>query len=334
MRRARAVCLGLLVLAAPVAAADAPWGFGDFLGPVRIPHVSAETCEACHTEQHTAWNQSHHRASFDNPLFLEGFATEPHARCVYCHAPSEEQSRALLRGRRRVVRERSLASVPRESLAHEGITCATCHLREGAVLSPHAGGVSDAHPVRHEPRLREASFCAGCHEFLGHDVVDGRTVLNDERLQTTFSEWSAWRAGGGTRTCQQCHMPDKAHSFRGAYDVDYLHGALSLRVERERGRWVAVVESRGVGHAFPTGDVFRHLVLWADDTSVARFGQTFALTPTEAGEVTLKRTANTSLQPGVPVRVPLPKGTRRVRVTYHYARGDTPSVELATERVP
>jgi hypothetical protein len=178
--------------------------------------------------------------------------------------------------------------------------------------------------------LREASFCAGCHEFLGHDLVDGRTVLNGEKLQTTWSEWSAWRAsGGGEATCQQCHMPGKAHTFRGAYDLEYLRGALALRVERERGRWVAVVESRGVGHAFPTGDVFRHLVLWADDTSVMRFGQTFALKMSpETGGATLKRTANTSLQPAVPVRVPLPKGTRRVRVTYHYAR-EEPSVELA-----
>ncbi len=313
-----------LLLSSPAAGADTPWGFADFLAPVPVPHVSAETCEACHSEQHAAWSQSRHRASFDNAVFLEGFAVEPHARCVYCHAPSPEQSKALLRQRATLVRERSLASVPVASLAHEGISCVTCHLRGDTVMTPNAGVTSDAHPLRHEPAMAESSFCAGCHEFRGHDVVDGKTVLNDEKLQTTWSEWTAWRARGGEGTCQSCHMPGKAHTFRGAYDLDYLRGALSLKLEPARGRYVAVLESRGVGHSFPTGDVFRHLRLWADDTPVARFGQTFSLSFPEEGHARLRRSGDTALKPFEPVRVELPPGTRRVRVTYHYARDDRP----------
>ncbi|NMO17512.1 hypothetical protein HPC49_27280 [Pyxidicoccus fallax] len=333
-----------MLLSTPAAGADPLWGFGDFLGPAPVPHVSAETCEACHTEQHEAWSQSRHRGSVDNPVYLAGFAAEPHARCMYCHAPGPEQSKALLRQRATLVRERSLASVPKTSLAHEGISCVTCHLRGEEVLTPNAGTTSDAHPLRHAPAMAESSFCASCHEFLGHDVVDGRTVLNEERLQTTWSEWTAWRARGGEGTCQGCHMPGKAHTFRGAYDLDYLRGALSLRVEPARGRLVAVVESRGVGHSFPTGDVFRHLWLWADDRPVARFGQTFSLSFSEEGQARLRRSADTSLKPFEPARVELPAGTRRVRVTYHYARdGEVPEsgpeapghiVELAALDIP
>ena len=338
--RGAGLLLGLVL--ATAARADPPWGFGDFLGPVPMPHVSAETCEACHPEQYAAWRQSHHRASFDNRVFLAGFASEPHARCVYCHAPSPEQSRALLRRRATLVRERSLDSVPVESLAREGIQCVACHMRDGVVMTPHAGVTSDAHPLRYEPALAESSFCAGCHEFLGHDVVDGQTVLNDEKLQTTWSEWSAWRARGGEGTCQGCHMPGGVHSFRGAYDLEYLRGALSLRIESSRGQPVAVLESRGVGHAFPTGDVFRHLTVWADDTPVARLGQRFTLTALESGRVFLKRSENSSLRPGEPTRVPLPAGTRRVRVTYHYTQAkkaregtdEAPVIELAARDVP
>lgn len=328
----------LLVLLAPLAAgADTPWGFANFLAPVPMPHVPAEECGTCHSEQHAAWSQSRHRASFDNATFLEGFATEPHARCVYCHAPSPEQSKALLRQRAVVVRERSLASVPKASLAHEGISCVTCHLRGDTVMTPNAGVTSDAHPLRHEPAMAESSFCAGCHEFQGHDVVDGRTLLNEEKLQTTWTEWSAWRARGGEGTCQGCHMPGKAHTFRGAYDLDYLRGALSLRLESVGGQDVAVLESRGVGHSFPTGDVFRHLRLWADGTPVARFGQSFSLSFSDEGQARLRRSGDTSLKPFEPVRVPLPPGTRRVRVTYHYARDESPaspSVELVALDVP
>jgi hypothetical protein len=306
-------------LLATTAGAGSPWDFDTFMAPVRVPGASAETCQPCHSEVHADWSQSRHKRALDNPVFLDGFAAEPHARCIYCHAPLEEQAKAALRQRKALVRERSLASVPESSLAHEGITCVTCHVRGGVVMTSNPQATSDAHPLRFEPKLGDPSFCASCHEFLGHEVVDGKTALTDEKLQTTWSEWSAWRARGGEGTCQGCHMPGGSHAFRGAYDLEFLRGALSLRLEREHGRLVAVLESRGVGHSFPTGDVFRHLMLWADDRPVARFGQTFEPKTTEEGNIQLRRSGNTSLRPSEPARVALPAGTRRVRVTYHYA---------------
>jgi hypothetical protein len=336
--------LALLLATAAGAAPPSPWDFGSFLEPVRVSGASAETCEACHTEVYEAWRQSRHRQSLDNAVFLDGFAAEPHARCVYCHAPLEEQAKAALRRRPALVRERTLASVPRESLAHEGITCVTCHVREGVVMTANPTPPQADHPLRSEPKLGEPSFCASCHEFLGHDVVDGQTVLSDEKLQTTWSEWRAWKDRGGQGTCQSCHMPGGSHAFRGSYDRDFLRGALSLRLEQARGGLVAVLESRGVGHAFPTGDVFRHLTLWADDKPLARFGQTFEATAREAGGFQVRRTGNTALQPFEPTRVVLPAGTKRVRVTYHYAeerherRGTVPRdqlvIELAAQDVP
>lgn len=331
-----ALLAGLLATAA---SADTPWGFGTFLEPVRVPVSSAETCEACHSEEYETWSQSRHRHSLDSRLFLDGFAAEPHARCVYCHAPLEEQAKATLHQRAAVVRERSLASVPAASLAHEGITCVTCHVRDGVVMTANPKADSDVHPLRLEPELAEASFCARCHEFLGHARVNGRTVLTDEKMQTTWTEWAAWRARGGEGTCQQCHMPGGSHAVRGAYDLDFLRGALSLRLEQTRGRLVAVVESRGVGHSFPTGDVFRHLELWADDRPVARFGQTFEVTATDDGQLQMRRVENTALRPFEPARVVLPPSTRRVRVTYHYAeerharRGTLSPDELVVELV-
>ncbi|WP_224249345.1 hypothetical protein [Hyalangium gracile] len=333
----REVLLAALLATGAGAEPPSAWDFGHFMEPVRVPGVSAETCEPCHTEVYEAWSQSRHRRSLDNRVFLDGFAAEPHPRCVYCHAPLEEQARAALRWRAALIRERTLASVPAASLAHEGITCSTCHVRQGVVLTANPRPPEADHPLRSEPRLAEPSFCASCHEFLGHEVVDGKSRLTDEKMQTTWSEWRAWTARGGKGTCQDCHMPGKSHAFRGAYDLAFLRGALSLRLESTGGRLVAVVESQGVGHAFPTGDVFRHLQLWADERSVARFGQTFELQALEDGTFQVRRTGNTALQPFVPARVPLPAGTRRVRVTYHYAeerharRGTVPRNELVVE---
>jgi hypothetical protein len=332
-----AALVAILLAGAAGAEPPSPWDFGSFLEPVRVAGVSAETCEPCHSEVYAAWSQSRHKRSLDNPVFLDGFAAEPHARCIYCHAPFEEQAKATLRRRSALVKERSMASVPRASLAHEGITCATCHMRDGVVMTANPNAVDEGHPLKLEPRLADPSFCASCHEFLGHEVVNGTSVLTDEKMQTTWSEWRAWSERGGQGTCQSCHMPGKSHAFRGAYDLEFLRGALSLRVETVRGQLVAVLESRGVGHDFPTGDVFRHLKLWADERAVARFGQTFELQAKDDGTLQLRRTGNTSIQPFEPARVVLPAGTRRVRVTYHYAeerherRGTVPPNELVIE---
>jgi hypothetical protein len=340
----RVALFAMLIAGAAGAEPPSPWDFGSFLEPVRLAGASAETCEPCHSEQYEAWSQSRHKRSLDNPVFLDGFAAEPHPRCLYCHAPLEGQAKAALRRRSALVKERSLASVPRESLAHEGITCVMCHVRDGAVMTANPNAVDEGHPLKLEPRLTDPVVCASCHEFLGHEVVNGTSVLTDEKMQTTWSEWRAWRERGGQGTCQSCHMPGKSHAFRGAYDLEFLRGALVLRVEMVRGQPVAVLESRGVGHDFPTGDVFRHLKLWADDRAVARFGQTFDLQVKDNGTIQLRRTGNTSIQPFEPTRVRLPAGTRRVRVTYHYAeerherRGTVPPnelvVELAAQDVP
>jgi hypothetical protein len=86
------------------------------------------------------------------------------------------------------------------------------------------------------------------------------------------------------------------------------------------------MHSRGVGHHFPTGDLFRHLTVEVSDVvrdgvdddgafvAVFRVGRTFG------GEGLDKRVvADTSLVPGVPRRVPLPSSTKRWRIRYHYA---------------
>ena len=52
-----------------------------------------------------------------------------------------------MRRRSTLVKERTLASVPRESLAHEGITCVTCHVRDGAVLTANPNAVNEVTPV-------------------------------------------------------------------------------------------------------------------------------------------------------------------------------------------
>ena len=110
-------------------------------------------------------------------------------------------------------------------------------------------------------------------------------------------------------------MPGGRHLFRGAWDEDLLRRSLDVTVT---GGGLAL-RSVDVGHHFPTGDLFRHLTVEAagDDgvfADVARVGRVF-------GGVGLDKQVveDTSLVPGVQRLVPLPPGSARWRVRYHYA---------------
>ncbi|MEW5847891.1 MAG: multiheme c-type cytochrome [Myxococcota bacterium] len=291
-------------------------GFVDeALGPLPDgPAPTAAQCGACHARIYDEWKGSLHRQSVTNAVFVDGLANEPHPRCVYCHAPLAPQAADTLKQLRTVVRTRAL-NLPSTSLAHEGISCAVCHVRAGRVFAAQSPGHAYAHEVQVSARLKDSSFCAACHEFRAHEVHDGKTVMTPAPMQSTFSEWRAYRDAGGTETCQSCHMPGTSHAFRGAHDVALLRGALKVVLDGD----TAVLSSQGVGHSFPTGDVFRHLTLWADDVELARFGRRFAVSVGEDGRGHVELAADTSLQPGVPVRVKLPAGAHRLRVTYHYA---------------
>ena len=278
--------------------------------------LSARGCGSCHADVYADWQTTRHRAAWDNAVFLDGLTREPLARCVHCHAPLVEQKREAgpLRGR-------TFAPSPSSSLLHEGVTCVVCHVRAGRVLTTRPvrpDATTPMHDVVVEPALKDPAFCASCHQFgfTGSDAL----------MQGTWSEWRAFADAGGQGTCQSCHMPEGRHLFRGAWDHALLRDSLVVAVDRNADGTALVMHSRGVGHHFPTGDLFRHLTVEVSDVvrdgvdddgafvAVFRVGRTFG------GEGLDKRVvADTSLVPGVPRRVPLPSSTKRWRIRYHYA---------------
>jgi hypothetical protein len=77
-------------------------------------------------------------------------------------------------------------------------------------------------------------------------------------MQRTVSEHATSRFSD--RSCNSCHMPlageTKSHRF-----APDLRAALSTRVERRAERLAVHLTPGAVGHAFPTGDLFRRLVV-------------------------------------------------------------------------
>ena len=260
------------------------------------PARASEACGGCHGAAFADWSGSGHASAWTSPLFRAGFKVEPRRFCVECHAPVAER-------------------------AAEGIGCLGCHEARSAAPAP--GHVA---ALRSRDELRSATACKDCHEFATPAFDDGAAHATSLPMQSTYSEWVAYQRAGGGETCQGCHMPQGRHVMSGAHDVELLRGALAVAVSDG----ALTLRSVGVGHSFPTGDVFRHLTVEVREARedrgargawrvVARLGRRFDTRLD--GETRLARkvaTADTSLRPGEARVVRLPVAGRIWRVRYHY----------------
>jgi hypothetical protein len=120
---------------------------------------------------------------------------------------------------------------PNASHADDGIGCASCH---GS--APH--------------EAKKVVACASCHQF----TFAGR----DELVQKTADE-NARSAWSGV-ACASCH---RGHRFQPS------HSTIAVDAHREADALRFTVRADAVGHAFPTGDMFRRvrLVAFAEDSS-------------------------------------------------------------------
>ncbi|MEQ1568311.1 MAG: multiheme c-type cytochrome [Myxococcota bacterium] len=301
-------------------------GLGALDRPLDVDWTSAEACRECHPQEVADWSGSRHRAAWTNELLFDGYVQETQPFCVYCHAPLRDQA-AEISANTAFYRSRDPSSglppaplLP-EPRAAEGVTCAVCHLRDGAVLAVDGAG---PHRFVAAPELGSGELCGSCHQFPFPLFLDGRTVTTDAWMQRTWSEWTEWREAGGAETCQDCHMPAGRHTFRGAHDLAFLAGAVDVQVERATGGVRFVVSSVGVGHDLPTGDLFRHLTLEVDPgdgrwLEVARIGRTFRTRWDPALGATVKEPdGDGSLHPGAPAQWTVPRAVAW-RLRYHYA---------------
>jgi len=181
----------------------------------------ASDCATCHAEQAHAHARSRHGQAFANPSFRAAWSRHPDPWCLTCHA----------RG---------------------GVTCEACHGEPSMVrVARRPPGPVEAeapHGFEVVPDLGTTA-CAGCHQVMPPEA----TVA----LQTTMSEHTL-----STGHCAGCHLPGGDHGLRGgARDVDGLREVLSVTWASAAQGWAATVRAEGVGHAVPTGDPFRQLLV-------------------------------------------------------------------------
>ena len=205
-------------------------------------------CVKCHDDIADEWSTSLHKQAHTDPAYQRALALEPLSFCRGCHAPEADASR----------------DAPKP-LGELGVACITCHVPDDAAHGATLGAPGSVRSAGKAPHavLRSAAFatkdaCANCHEF---SFPHGR-----ELMQSTLSEHAAT---GTTAGCASCHMPivdgpkgrHRKHSFEVTHEM--IRNAVETHASRERDHVTFTIAPRGVGHAVPTGDLFRRLVLRA-----------------------------------------------------------------------
>ncbi|MEM6993212.1 MAG: multiheme c-type cytochrome, partial [Myxococcota bacterium] len=211
-------------------------------------------CVDCHPEAASTWQGSLHHRSFSDSDFASAFAAEPRAVCRSCHAPEADPTLGVTAG----------------ALTDLGVACVTCHVAR----SPGGNGRRTARPTRGHPPLRSpelatASACASCHQFVfPDDPSRAMQATIDEHVQSPAADVP----------CIDCHMPRRPelagardHGFAASRDPAMLRSAVEVTAERVAAEGVTIeLTPASIGHAFPTGDLYRRVVVTAEAFDGAR----------------------------------------------------------------
>jgi hypothetical protein len=227
--------------------------------------LTPESCGTCHPAQLADWKTTLHARGMGPGVLgqlVEMKRSDPASvrSCLTCHAPLAEQAWQI-EGPRGLATNLTFDA----DLERQGLVCAACHVRQHQRFGPppradaqttrrsrsglpHDGATSTAAFLRSE-------FCSSCHQFEPADLR-----LNGKLLQNTYEEWKASPAARQGLHCQDCHMPDRRHLWRGIHDPDMVRSGLEISLATDRPRYRPGQEVRAsltirsvrVGHYFPT----------------------------------------------------------------------------------
>ncbi|EAU56048.1 multiheme c-type cytochrome [Mariprofundus ferrooxydans] len=229
-------------------------------------NLHPEACGQCHEAQFDAWKDSLHAHAY-SPGMIGQFPAMGYQKangCLACHAllaeqayPDDKSMRHSLKLRLKhdsgFDREADIdkATLP---LRHAGVTCAACHVRGWQRFGPPPkGGSATGHldAAAHggfvaTSAFERSGFCASCHQFPQSKAINGKP------LENTLTEWKNSSFGEKGITCQQCHMPDRRHEFRGIHDPEMVRKGLDITLLRQADGVRLRMTSKWIGHAFPT----------------------------------------------------------------------------------
>lgn len=206
-------------------------------GAEAVADLSAQACGLCHPPQFDAWRESLHAAALSPGLLgqLGAFDGETLEDCLTCHSPRQEMLDQWW--------DQGLEG----AAAMAGVDCATCHVRGHLRHGPRDIPETPHGPVRALALYREAAFCAPCHQF-----DDSGLSVNGKPLENTYVEWRQSRYAQDGVTCQDCHMPERRHEFKGIHDRETTRQGLTVHARRTGDGLRVRAGNTGAGHALPT----------------------------------------------------------------------------------
>ena len=271
--------------------------------PSGLPNVRAETCGTCHVEIYAEWKISTHARAWLDDAQFQAELSKPREgggdvswMCVNCHTPSDGQLPRLVARLEDGKLDRPVyINNPDfdEVFQREAVSCATCHVADGAVLGPY-GDTNAPHAVKKDERLNSTAVCETCHQ--------ASVTFESLNLACTFNTGAELKDGPwddeGYR-CQSCHMPEverplvaggpvrvtRRHWFGGSlipkspafteelaalaefYPPGLSVGWSALPEALPAGQPVELTlnySNQGAGHKLPTGDPERFLLITAE----------------------------------------------------------------------
>jgi hypothetical protein len=251
------------------------------------------SCKECHAKVHADWKSSYHSQSIVHSLggirnfLVVGLGQEwkqpvskSHLmRCMGCHAPMlKDATEDLAKQVAGLIvtavddKDEGKKAAAKAELSKLNVNCVICHNtmvsieknltggpKPGVYYSP-AGKPSPSHKTEKSPVLSSALFCGQCHGI--YTPPDGDTI----GCNTLYGSYQdAYRATGGSETCQDCHMKakDRGHKFPGAYETDIVKDGIGLdfqaaAIRLHPGKWIptAIVNVgliNKAGHRIPDG---------------------------------------------------------------------------------
>ena len=264
------------------------------MGPLQgSPGITARDCGSRHTEHYREWSQSTHAHALSDLQFQSELSkpSSPQWLCLNCHIPVGNQRKEIVRS----VESGDLLKPIAEPNPHfdpqmreEGVTCATCHLRnqdgKTVVIGPLGTGRAP-HPVVVNRKALQ-NRCLDCHN-VNYKVSSSLVCFFNTGNELAGSDLSH-------KACSDCHMPETQRQIvklSGDYPsrLSHLHyfigggipkefsllesqlkggyrSGLGLKLlnhswnpETKRFRFTVQMSNLDTGHYLPTGDPERFI---------------------------------------------------------------------------
>ncbi len=172
--------------------------------PDGLNSLSAKECGACHQQHYEEWKFSTHSHAWTDPQFQAELKKESSPfMCINCHIPLQNQQEFIVEGLiDGDIYQPVIKANPHfdRELQQEGINCASCHVRNNAVIGP-TGTTKAPHKTIKDPDFLSESLCISCHNAVAEV---------SPTLACSFETGDEWKEGpyANDKNCISCHMEE------------------------------------------------------------------------------------------------------------------------------